>query len=66
MSSLKAQETPKTYTIRVSTNELIRKIKWLDKFNQSIKSIEDDRGGSGDWVIYIYVDPHLEEEEEVK
>jgi len=57
MNILKAQETRKTYTIRVSTDELIRKIKWLDKRNESIKSIEDDRGGSGGWVIYVYLPP---------
>jgi len=55
MNSLKAQETLETYTIRAPANELIEIIEWLDKHNHSIKSIKDDRGCGGGWVIYFYV-----------
>ena len=37
--------------INVPTNELPGIIEWLDAINAVIHNIEDDRGGSGSWII---------------
>lgn len=36
-----------------STNELLGHVEWLDAINATIVKIEDDRSGSGAWVIYF-------------
>lgn len=37
----------------VSTEELVGHIAWLDAIHATILNIEDDRGGSGSWVIHF-------------
>ncbi len=39
--------------ILVSTVELLGSIEWLDAKGATIIKIEDDRGNSGDWAIFI-------------
>lgn len=39
--------------ILVTTEELLGSIEWLDARGETIIKIEDDRGGSGGWVIFV-------------
>jgi hypothetical protein len=39
--------------IRVTTEELLGSIEWLDAKGETIIKIEDDRSGGGGWVIFI-------------
>jgi hypothetical protein len=42
--------------ISVTTEELLGSIEWLDAKGKTITKIEDDRGGSGSWIIFIQSD----------
>jgi hypothetical protein len=52
----------------VRTDDLLDGIKQVDDQGEVIKSILDDRGGSGGWVIQVYSlpieEPEIEDEEE--
>lgn len=39
--------------ITVTTKELMGAIEWLDAKGTVILKIEDDRSGSGGWIIYL-------------
>lgn len=43
----------KTTKILVATEELLGSIEWLDAKGETITKIEDDRGGSGSWIIFL-------------